>query len=154
MTDNVKKSHYEVGYGKPPVTSRFKPGQCGNPQGKPKGAKNLATVVGNAIKEKVAVTENGKRKMVSKLEVAVKQLVNKAASGDHKAMMQLMSLVQMIEGRAETDPTATPVFGEADLLVMDSIIARIRSGAVNPAGQDAHGTTNDKENSHDVADHK
>ncbi len=31
---------YEVGYGKPPAEHRFKPGQSGNPRGRPKGAKN------------------------------------------------------------------------------------------------------------------
>lgn len=31
---------YQVGYGKPPAHSRFKPGQSGNPSGRPKGAKN------------------------------------------------------------------------------------------------------------------
>ncbi len=36
----VGKPGYEVGYGKPPVASRFKPGQSGNPRGRPRGAKN------------------------------------------------------------------------------------------------------------------
>lgn len=31
---------YEVGYGKPPVSGRFKPGQSGNPNGRPRGSKN------------------------------------------------------------------------------------------------------------------
>lgn len=31
---------YEVGYGKPPLASRFKPGRSGNPRGRPRGAKN------------------------------------------------------------------------------------------------------------------
>ena len=31
---------YDVGYGKPPVATQFKPGQSGNPKGRPKGAKN------------------------------------------------------------------------------------------------------------------
>jgi hypothetical protein len=29
--------HYPVGYRKPPVHSRFKKGQSGNPRGRPKG---------------------------------------------------------------------------------------------------------------------
>ena len=90
MIDDTQKPPYKVGYGKTPEHTRFKTGQSGNPKGKPRGAKNLSTIVGNAIKEKVMVTENGKRKAVSKLEVAVKQLVNKAVSGGNKAMVHLI----------------------------------------------------------------
>jgi len=31
---------YDVGFGKPPVRSRFEPGQSGNPRGRPKGSRN------------------------------------------------------------------------------------------------------------------
>jgi hypothetical protein len=34
---------YQVGYGKPPKHTQFKPGKSGNPQGRPKGTKNLKT---------------------------------------------------------------------------------------------------------------
>ena len=33
-------ARYEVGYGKPPEASRFKPGRSGNPKGRPRGSKN------------------------------------------------------------------------------------------------------------------
>jgi hypothetical protein len=35
-----KDRPYEVGYGKPPVNSRFRRGRSGNPGGRPKGSKN------------------------------------------------------------------------------------------------------------------
>lgn len=33
-------ARYEIGYGKPPAETRFKPGESGNPRGRPKGARN------------------------------------------------------------------------------------------------------------------
>jgi len=36
----IERPGYDVGYGKPPAHSRFKPGQSGNPRGRPKGVKN------------------------------------------------------------------------------------------------------------------
>lgn len=129
MSTNDDKP-YEVGYGKPPQNTRFKPGQSGNPKGKPRGAKNLATIVDNATKEKVVVTENGKRRAVSKLELVIKQLVNKAALGDQKATMQLLPLVQIIEGRIETNAASAPVIAEVDTLVMAHIGERFRESVV------------------------
>ncbi len=116
----------DVGYGKPPARTRFTKGKSGNPKGRQKGSKNLATVVKKTVNDLVPVTENGRRRMITKLEAAVKQLVNKAASGDPKATQSLLQLMQVIEGRAET-PTQTEVIDEADRQVMDGLIARIRS---------------------------
>ena len=36
---------YKVGYKKPPLHSRFKKGQSGNPRGRPRGAKNFSSVL-------------------------------------------------------------------------------------------------------------
>jgi hypothetical protein len=74
-----------VGYRRPPVGTRFRAGQSGNPRGRPKGARNLSTVVAAALSERVAVNENGRRRRITKLEAAVKQLVNRAASGEARA---------------------------------------------------------------------
>jgi hypothetical protein len=42
-----------------------------------------------ALHERVAVQENGKRRMITKAEVISKQLINKAASGDLRAVIHL-----------------------------------------------------------------
>ena len=49
--------------------------------------------------ERIAVTEYGHRKRITKLEAAVKQLVNRAASGEARAMQLLLALVQASEAR-------------------------------------------------------
>jgi hypothetical protein len=35
------KGEYRVGYGRPPLNTRFKSGHSGNPKGRPKGSKSL-----------------------------------------------------------------------------------------------------------------
>ena len=85
---------YAVGKGKPPEHTRFQKGQSGNPTGRRKGSKNVATLLKQALNERVVVTENGRRKRITKLEAMLKQLANKAASGDHRAIKMLMPLAE------------------------------------------------------------
>lgn len=60
---------YEVGYGKPPKHTQYKPGQSGNPDGRPKGSKNkrterymdkLADLFIRMSEREVRIKENGK----------------------------------------------------------------------------------------------
>jgi hypothetical protein len=83
--------------GNPPESTRFKKGQSGNPKGRRKGSHNVATVLALTLREKVVVNENGARKTVTKLEAAIKQLVNKAASGDLRALQQFIALAREAE---------------------------------------------------------
>jgi hypothetical protein len=96
---NGAPGDYRVGHCRPPLSSRFRPGASGNPRGRPKGSKSLAAVVAATLGERIAVTENGHRKRITKLEAAVKQLVNRAASGEARAMQLLLALVQASEAR-------------------------------------------------------
>lgn len=85
------------GYRHPPEKSRFKTGQSGNPHGRPKGALNMATILERTLREPIIIVENGKRITVTKLEAALKQVVNQAASGKLKAVQLLATLVRSAE---------------------------------------------------------
>ena len=113
-----------VGYGRPPLASRFRLGQSGNPRGRPKGALNFSTVIASALSERVAVTENGRRRRITKLEAAIKQLVNRAAAGEARATALL---IQARPGeRGQSDPTGRGAqVGEADAIVMAELKRRL-----------------------------
>jgi uncharacterized protein Veg len=84
---------------------------------------DLSTVVAAALGEKVAVTENGRRRRITKLEAAVKQWVNRAASGEARATHLLIQLVQASEARpAQADADSV---GEADGIVMAELKRRL-----------------------------
>jgi hypothetical protein len=80
------RTKYPVGFGKPPRTTRFKKGRSGNPKGRPRGSRTSLTLLEQALSEPVVVTENGQRKKITKGEALMKQVVNKAASGDARAI--------------------------------------------------------------------
>jgi Family of unknown function (DUF5681) len=118
---------YRVGYGRPPLATRFRRGTSGNPRGRPKGARTLASVVATTLGERIAVTENGRRRRITKLEAAVKQLVNRAASGEARAIQLLLALVQASEARPP-QPNANRVT-EADEVVLRELQRRLQQGA-------------------------
>ncbi len=69
-------AHEEVGYRKPPMYRRFR--KSGNLKGRPKGAKNLKTIVKLVADEKHTMLENGKRRRRSTLQIVLLCLRNMA----------------------------------------------------------------------------
>ena len=73
---------YNIGYKKPPKNGQFKPGKSGNPKGRIKGNRNIKTDLKEELGRMVDITENGKKKKLSKQQVILKQLCAKSISGD------------------------------------------------------------------------
>lgn len=82
---------YKVGKGKPPLHTQFKKG---NKLGKrrPTGAKNLKRIVHEVLSAKVTAKINGKAVKMSKTELAIHQLSNKAGAGDLKAIDKVIAM--------------------------------------------------------------
>jgi len=126
-SDTEPTADYAVGYGKPPRHSGFQKGRSGNPKGRPKGSKNFATLLTEALDEKVQVTEDGRRRRIAKRELVIKQLVNKSAAADLRAIKQLTDIVQGIEWRtgAAHPPPSPQAFTAADQEVIAELRKRI-----------------------------
>jgi Family of unknown function (DUF5681) len=86
MCEDTKTEDYEVGYGKPPEDRQFKKGISGNPSGRPKKPLDSVSVLMRVLHSKVTINEKGKQKVITKLEGMWKQAVNRALSGDPKAI--------------------------------------------------------------------
>ena len=127
-SDTEPAGDYAVGYGKPPRHSGFQKGRSGNPKGRPKGSKNLATLVAQALDEKVVVSEDGRRRRVTKRELVVAQLVDKSAAADLRAIKQLTDIVQSAERRSEASaaPREPAQLTAPDREVVELFVARLR----------------------------
>jgi hypothetical protein len=127
-----QKGDYEVGYGKPPRHTRFTRGQSGNPRGRAPGAKNMKTLLSEALNELVIVAENGGRRKISKRLAIIKQLVNQAAKGDWRAAKLLLDWLANIEGQSEPASPETSAFSEADEKVIEQLKVRLHGKKREP----------------------
>ena len=97
---------YAANYRQPPLHTRFKKGQSGNPRGRPK--KNLPALLVAALNEPVFVTIDGERRKITKREAVITQLVNKSASAELRATKMLIDMLRDIEkGRSRQRPRKT-----------------------------------------------
>jgi hypothetical protein len=96
---------YEIGYRRPPQAGQFKKGKSGNPKGRPKGSKNFTTLLDQELDQKIVVTENGRKKSISRKQAMVKRLVSGALQGDQKA---LLTLVEILRRTGQFQPGSEP----------------------------------------------
>jgi hypothetical protein len=108
-----------VGYGKPPTRTQFKKGVSGNKSGRPKGAKNFATLFHKELSRRVSISENGERCTITKMEAAIKQIVNRAATGDPKAIQLLTSLSREFGDLDQPDLAKPPTTHRFTLSIFD-----------------------------------
>jgi hypothetical protein len=117
---------YEVGYGKPPSSGQFAKGKSGNPKGRPKGSKNLATIVLRESRQPVRVNGPRGTRTVTKLEATLMQLGNKAAQGELRATREFIPLVQRSEEAVSAESAPLAVH-ELDQRVMQSLRRRMET---------------------------
>jgi hypothetical protein len=63
-----KGAGQRVGRGNPPKQTQFRKGTSGNPNGRPKGSKNLSTLIREAANQQVTATIAGKQRRISTVQ--------------------------------------------------------------------------------------
>ncbi|WP_426610577.1 DUF5681 domain-containing protein [Bradyrhizobium sp. McL0616] len=81
---------YEVGYGRPPLRTRWKKGQSGNPRKKPRRPENEIEILDRLLLSEVKLTLNGETKRVAAIEAIISRLQLKELSGNSKASRTLL----------------------------------------------------------------
>jgi hypothetical protein len=124
----------KVGRGRPPLHTRFKKGESGNKKGRPKGSRNLSTVIMEASRAPINVTIGGKSRRISKLQATAMQLATRAADGNPNAMSKFLDWIDEIEHRAAAEKPVDYPFNAGDLEVLHAIRKRMRD-CMPPEGE-------------------
>jgi len=107
MSGKSKKT-YQVGYGKPPVATRFQKGKSGNPSGRPRKIApelDLGKVLQSVDNEEILLMVDGKRKRMSKAEIHFRQLFSKAIKGDLTAARLIAKMANKYFGPEAEGPS-------------------------------------------------
>ena len=93
MSDDDSGNEYEVGYRRPPKSTRFQKGQRANPKGRPPGRSNdlpYEAVLG----QKVTIREDGVEREVTAAAAFLLNLTKQALSGNTAAARAAMSAIE------------------------------------------------------------
>jgi len=118
----AKKSKIDVGYGKPPQHTQFKPGQSGNLKGRPKGTRNLATDLEEELREMVTIREGGKVKKFSKQRIMIKATMANSMKGSVPAFNAITALCERLLAAPEDDAPVKEISPEDTEILKDFAI--------------------------------
>jgi Family of unknown function (DUF5681) len=102
---------YEVGYAKPPTGTRFRPGQSGNPRGRPAGAKNkcpglyeerLKDIILDEAYRGIAVRDGDRTVTIPVAQAIIRSMAINAAKGQHRAQQLFAELLVATEHSQKT----------------------------------------------------
>jgi len=91
------KNDYQVGYGKPPVKSRFSKGRSGNPTGKrrpPDEAEHASRLIRQEVFRLLTIREGDKVTRMPALQAVLRSQITSAAKGNIQAQRAVLKSVQ------------------------------------------------------------
>jgi Family of unknown function (DUF5681) len=128
----LEATDYVIGYGRPPRAMQFVAGKSGNPRGRPKGSRTVGAILQDILNQKIAVTENGKTRRISTLEVMSRRIVNDAVRRDPVALKLLLPLIDRYAASPETELRLGELLAE-DQAILSQYLSRPASPAFDCA---------------------
>ena len=111
----------EIGYGNPPKAHQFKPGESGNPKGRPKGAKNEASILQDLLHRKISVRMNGRIRRISVIEAIHWRIMEDSLRGNTKSAAFILNRL----GSAPSTNSQQSEMTEDDHAILESFAKRL-----------------------------
>lgn len=123
----MASSEYEVGRGRPPVSTRFKPGQSGNPSGRPKKPPSFSSELMAELGESVSSAD---KEPITKQRALIRTLVDLALAGNLRAIGVVVAYLQRSPDSHDPDEELS----DGDLKLLNQLEERERQGLDQPSG--------------------
>jgi Family of unknown function (DUF5681) len=115
---------YRVGYGRPPLETRFKPNQSGNPKGRPRRPSSFHAVVETVLEEKVEIRDGDRILRMSNRQALVRTAVRRMLNGDPKLMRTVAQLKRAEVGSGPPEDEAAGGVSANDEVILADYLAR------------------------------
>lgn len=109
----------DLGYGRPPRSTRFQKGRSGNPRGRPRGSRNEIPY-DSLLGQMVTVREDGRERRVTAAEAFLLQLTQKGLAGDSSSARASMTALE--EARSQRPNGSSPLSIRIVFLGVDSVL--------------------------------
>jgi hypothetical protein len=135
---NPRSDSYDVGYGKPPVHSRFCKGQSGNPRGRPRGANTggLKEIFLKEAHRTVRVREGDRIEQIPAVRALIRVMIASAAKGNGPAQRTCIEVLRLCEQELANQAAAGPHGKAAERPLSDIEIARRIAFLLNKAARE------------------
>jgi hypothetical protein len=114
---------HSVGYGNPPRAHRFRPGQSGNPRGRPKNTKNETTILRELLNRKIEVRDGGRPRKITVLEAILLRFTEDALKGNTKTATFLFN---RYAASNSTEPQSEDI-SATDREIIDEFVERLKT---------------------------
>jgi hypothetical protein len=115
-----------VGNKRPPVHTRFKKGQSGNPRGRPKGSLNFRTDLVKELAEAIVVNEGGAKRKITKQRAFIKAMMARALQGDMRATNSLLIAIARLLPPPEPEPALGSSLSTDDEAILAAFLDHYR----------------------------
>jgi hypothetical protein len=79
------KADYAVGYGRPPIATRFRKGTSGNPSGRPRQSRSVGAILAEILARKITSRDGTRLREVMVQEAMLLKFAENALEGNTRA---------------------------------------------------------------------
>ncbi len=108
---------YKIGKGKPDPKYKWQAGQCPNPKGRPKGSKNIKTLIKASQRKTVPVNKGGRPRKLTINEVGLHNLEQEVLRGSLSAFLTYLDLQDRYQDRDDMKTSMQTLLSEDEAII-------------------------------------